>query len=123
MLRRASRLFLCEDLMKRNTKIILLLSLALCVLMLTTQPASIVSGILVIPFVLLFIVLFLLAKSLFAKIDKGRNGMAVLAALFPVVLLAMQSVGQLTIRDFLMILGIFAIVYFYMRRMVRFSAE
>lgn len=91
----------------------------LLILFIGTDPNKVPSFILVLPFILLFALLFLLI-SLFLQ-EKGvsraksvRIGM--LFAAIPLILLVLQSIGQLTIKDVLTIAALFAVSYFYISR-------
>jgi len=84
-----------------------------------TDPAKVPSFLLIVPFALLFVVL-LLTISAFLQ-HKGYTKtrslqVAVLCAATPVLLLVLQSIGQLTIRDILTVAILFALSYFYMSR-------
>src|SRR5688572_28213247 len=98
-----------------TNKLIALCIGILAVLLITTQPDRLPSWLLILPFAIIFIIFFLLIKSWFQKTGRvGKNiGLVMLLAAFPVVLLALQSLGQLTIRDFATILALFILVYFY----------
>jgi NADH:ubiquinone oxidoreductase subunit 3 (subunit A) len=89
---------------------------ALALLLFGTNPRNISSAALIAPFVLIFIVLFLTA-SYFLRL-KGLTKraswiIATFIALLPTLLLVLQSIGQLTIRDVATIIALFAIAYFY----------
>jgi hypothetical protein len=79
---------------------------------------------LIVPFLLIFIGLLLIIRIIFKKLGvAGRQnlGLAALIASLPVVVLAMQSLGQLTIRDCAMLVALFVIAYFYVYRTARSS--
>jgi len=97
----------------------------LVLLLLLSNPAKLPSTILVVPFVLLFLAIYftitegarLLRDSQQGEaadplIGKHRLVAALIAAL-PVLLLTLQSIGQLTMWDVLMVGGLFAVAYFY----------
>lgn len=91
----------------------------LLVLLFTTDPSRVPSIILFLPFLLLFgglmtVILYLLGlKGL-----TGRKAMKVagLCAGVPLSLLVLQSIGQLTLRDVLVITALFVVSYFYILR-------
>jgi hypothetical protein len=92
---------------------------ALALLLFGTNPRSINSVALVAPFVLIFLLLFLLASSFFHSKGFARKTSWVIAAfvaVLPTLLLVLQSIGQLTIRDVATIAALFAIAYFYVTR-------
>jgi len=107
--------------MKQKLALLGLSGVTLVLLLTVTDPSKVPSFVLIIPFVLLFVVLFLFMLVLSTKKDWSRaktiRRSVVLAGL-PTTFLIMQSVGQLTIRDVISILAIFIIAYFYVSRAV-----
>jgi len=108
--------------MKKAIKMILLALGFLIILVTTTQPATLPSLVLIVPFLLLFLILTLLFALFLAwRSRKGmqfkniRSGM--FAAALPTLLLVLRSLGQLTVRDVLIICILFGISYFYLLRM------
>jgi hypothetical protein len=104
--------------MKKSLKTIIITVLALTCLLLTTQPGQLPVVVLMVPFVGFFIILTL-AVALFLRRQGGAMTMrdlriGAVAAALPVILLIMQSVGQLTVRDVLMVIAFFAVVAFYL---------
>ena len=92
----------------------------LLLLLLTTDPQKLPSMVLVVPFVLLYIAVasvlsFLL--GLFGVSTRARLRFGLLAAAIPLLLLVLQSLGQLTLRDVLVILALFIVAYFYISRL------
>src|SRR6187551_3471937 len=90
--------------------------LALLVLFFAVDPNKVPAFILIIPFVLLFTIL--LTGLMYALEIKGMGEakslrMAILGASLPILLLVLQSIGQLTIRDVLTVLLLFLLAYFY----------
>lgn len=87
--------------------------------LLCTNPANLPSVVLMLPFVLLFVSIFLGLVTLCGKsglrLPKALRIGAVLAGL-PTALLVLQSIGQLTVRDLITILAFFVICYFYVSR-------
>jgi hypothetical protein len=105
--------------MARSTKVMAGCAFALFCLLATTQPDKMPSLMLVVPFILLFVVLWLgTAKMLqYAGISGNRSmHAAMLGAGLAVLLLVLQSLGQLTMRDTLTTFALFAIGYFYLSR-------
>lgn len=95
--------------------------LALTILLLTmTNPNTVVSVVLVGPFVLLFGILYYLVLIVLGQ--RGGKGIlsrwrpspiAALVASFPTLLLVLQSIGQLTMRDIVTSGILYVIAYFY----------
>ncbi len=93
--------------------------LALATILLATDPNHLPSFWLIVPFILLFCVLWggstiLLRKSGLTKFRSMRLGLVI--AGLPVGLLLLQSIGQLTFRDIGTILAFFGLAYFYVSR-------
>jgi hypothetical protein len=62
--------------------------------------------------------LILIMTGLRSRLTRGmRRGVIVLFALLPTLLLMLQSIGQLTVRDVLILSGLFIIGLFYAIRM------
>lgn len=105
--------------MTRTAKLILTSSIILLLLVLLTDPQRLPSVFLVVPFVLLFIVLSAGISHLigvYGIFKRRKTRIGVVCATIPVLLLVLQSLGQLTVRDVLAIFALFAIAYFYMSR-------
>lgn len=106
--------------MKKKALLLLLSVLTLIVVFTATSPTDAPALLLVVPFVALFALLFVGLLFLFEH--KGwpparRFRGAVVGAGVPVVLLVLQSIGQLTVRDIFTIAAIFVILYFYLSRL------
>lgn len=105
--------------MKKYVYFIPITVIALLLLLFETNPRSVSSAVLVIPFVLIFLVLFL-SISYFLRVEgftkKSSWAVAVFVAMLPTLLLVLQSIGQLTIRDVATIVALFLIAYFYVAR-------
>ena len=92
---------------------------ALLLLLLVTDPHDVPSFLLIVPFILLFIIFFTLFSFLL-----GRRGLArskritfsLLCTSVPILLLILQSIGQLTVRDVLTVGAVFLLSYFYISR-------
>lgn len=93
----------------------------LAVLVFTTQPTRLPSVMLIVPFLLIFVVLSLTIALAIGWRHGGVGLKAIragcLGAALPVLLLVLQSVGQLTVRDSLTLCVLFGIIYFYMSKM------
>lgn len=80
-------------------------------------------------FILVFLVLYGLSYSLIALLGLGAHNVglirwehkkiertAAFAAVLPVFLLVLQSIGQLTARDVLLAVGLFGLLFMYISR-------
>ncbi|HKU19248.1 MAG TPA: hypothetical protein VJP80_08390 [Candidatus Saccharimonadales bacterium] len=107
--------------MKQAVKIVLTSLVALILLLITTQPTKLPSALLILPFVLMFFVLTgaigLLLSWRSTRLTAKKYKLGALGASLPVLLLVLQSIGQLTLRDVLIIIALFALAYFYVARM------
>ena len=94
------------------------------VLFLTTDPRRLPLAILVLPFAVFFVAsLLLILAALFhfkgkggAKAAQHATLKAVLVVSFVTLCLLLQSIGQLSVRDLAILLLIFGVVGFYLRR-------
>lgn len=111
--------------MKTTLKIALVSSMILLLFLFTTNPQSIPSAFLVIPFALLFIIItsgvpLVFGAQQFARIKTVKIGATVAAV--SVLLLGLQSLGQLTAGDVFAVIVLFGIAYFYASRLgMRFT--
>jgi hypothetical protein len=104
----------------------------LVIFLFTTNPNSMPSIFLIVPFVLLFIANFLMTLLILGLLRSNNNYaatrftrprvMAVLIGGFPVLLLVLQSIGQLTVRDTAIACIILVLTYFYVMRTSGISA-
>jgi hypothetical protein len=81
---------------------------------------------LIVPFILLFLVLLaggLFIMSQFGVAPPRRRRIAAVLATAPVLLLVLQSLGQLTVRDTLGIFVLFSLTYFYIVRVTSWQAR
>lgn len=101
--------------MHTTAKLLILSAALLVVFLLSTDPAKLPSAMLIVPFLLAFFIIFLSAKLLLGA-NKQRTGLIMLVAVIGVISLALQSLGQLTIRDGVMLLILFVVGYFYVNR-------
>lgn len=113
--------------MKKKTSVIIsLCSFALLVLLLATDPTQMPSFVLILPFALLFTIIWLATFSGFRENGFTRLRAIRLSMLFaglPVSLLLLQSIGQLTIWDIVTILAFFGVAYFYVSRLAVSSSK
>jgi hypothetical protein len=112
--------------MTLTTKVTGVCTATLLLLMFLTQPDQLPAIILVAPFMLLFVTLFLISNLLLKRPDAPRAKrlkVSILIAGFPTILLVMRSLGQLTVRDILAMLALFCIGYFYIGRLARQPAS
>jgi hypothetical protein len=103
--------------------------IALGVFMVLLQPTSLPVVVLIVPFILLFVALYnlwillSLARSRYiarAAAAQPHKQLGVMVCLCAVLLLVLQSLGQLTLRDAVTVAAILVIGYIYVRRS-RFS--
>lgn len=104
---------------RRILQLVGALLVVLFVLLFTTQPASIPPVLLVAPFVLLFGSLALvLYVGMRTRMPRGRSlWLSLLCAAALIMLLALQSLGQLSWRDAVTVVVIFVVAYIYITRM------
>jgi hypothetical protein len=106
--------------MKRVAKIIGSCLALLAVLTFTTQPARLPSVALIVPFLLMFAILALSIALFLAWRHGGMQTKALrsgtIGAVLPILLLVLQSLGQLTLRDALTLFALFGLAYFYMSK-------
>lgn len=94
-------------------------------LLMSTDPNGLSSFILIMPFILVFTIIWSLSFSSSRKrgISRLRSvRLSLVLAGLPVSLMLLQSIGQLTPRDIVTILAFFGVAYFYISRIV-ISAE
>jgi len=105
--------------MKRSLHILGGCFLALLIMFFGLDPNKIPSFALVLPFILLFALLFVGIAYLLELRGIGpkkRAKIAALCASLPILLLVLQSIGQLTVRDVLTMALLFVLSYFYISR-------
>lgn len=102
--------------MKNSTKLLALSTAGMVILLLSTDPNNLSSALLVVPFLLLFVILYLVMRRIFKDKTSSRSGIVMLVAGLAIIALALQSLGQLTPRDGIMLLILFMIGYFYIYR-------
>ena len=108
-------------------KVLKVLALWVCTvpLLILTNPTKLPSALLTAPFLLLFAAIYMTAKEILYLMSSGEQNkvigmrvsrprlIAVLIAAFPVLLLVLQSIGQLTTWDILTVVVLFIVAYFY----------
>jgi hypothetical protein len=105
--------------MRHTLRLAGLCLLLLLVFILSTNPQTLPSVLLILPFILVFIFVFLTLLSIGTSRGVMRAKaarVAVFGAALPTLILVLQSLGQLTLRDVLTILVLFCMAYFYMTR-------
>jgi hypothetical protein len=105
---------------KREYAVPLASFLILVALLLSTQPNTLPSIVLIVPFVLIFVFIWTISFMTFRKyaVSKLRSvRLSLVLAGLPVSLMLLQSIGQLTIRDVITILLFFSLAYFYISRL------
>jgi hypothetical protein len=105
--------------MKLTAKLAVASSLMLLLLAILTDPQRLPSVLLVVPFVLIFIILsagISYVFGVYGLFKRRRARIGLVGATIPVLLLVLQSLGQLTVRDALAIFILFGVAYFYVSR-------
>ena len=106
--------------MKQAAKVAGVSSIILLLILLNTDPQKLPAAALIVPFALVFIVFASIIYYIggYLGLSKGARVRAgLVGAAVPAVLMILQSLGQLTPRDALVIFSLFALVYFYMSRL------
>ena len=92
----------------------------LFILFLAVDPNQVPSSFLILPFALFFLtILFAILLVMYSySVTSGKKALKIasVGASAPTLLLVLQSIGQLTVRDFLVILILFVISYFYVSK-------
>jgi hypothetical protein len=105
--------------MKRDLYIAGSCFILLLILFLGFDPNRLPSFLLFFPFILIFVFLLTLTVFLLQKMNMGRAKslrVAMLCASIPTLLLVLQSIGQLTVRDVLTLSVLFVLSFFYITR-------
>jgi hypothetical protein len=101
-------------------------SVGLLLIFSVINPVTAPAFILILPFVLLTVLLFTSLSFLFYKkglpVKRGRR-IAALCTGLPMIILVLQSIGQLTMRDVISIGVVFLLSYFYISRLTSVPAE
>ena len=97
-----------------------------CLFLTSTNPKHMPSVLLIAPFLLFALILYQLVLAIFGFLNGTYNDditktlvarprlLAVIVAAFPVLLLLLQSIGQLSFRDVLTVALIFVVTYIYL---------
>jgi uncharacterized membrane protein len=88
-------------------------------LFMTTDPNRVPSFMLIVPFLLLFASFLLVTSTLLQRqgMSSARSlRLGVVFVAIPLILLVLQSIGQLTVRDVLTVAILFSLSYFYVSR-------
>ena len=109
---------------KNNYLLFLIPSTLLLLMFFFTNPNSLPVYFLILPFILIFILLLSIFNILVTKIfflnRKSKIGrrkiITISSSLLLTILLALQSIGQLGIRDLLMVLILSTILIFYVNK-------
>ncbi|HUC88343.1 MAG TPA: hypothetical protein VMR95_04330 [Candidatus Binatia bacterium] len=111
------------EIIKKNTKIGLyaaLVAILTVVYLLTTNPQTLSPVLLIIPFVLFFVLVSLSGAYIVSNVTQSGQSLSrkrlfliVLCSGYPVFLLLLQSVGQLSIRDFITLSLLLMVSGFY----------
>lgn len=83
------------------------------------DPNKLPSLLLILPFMLLFVVLLCTIRFLLQKRGTSyarSTKIAILCTAIPILLLVLQSIGQLTVRDLLTLGVLFGLSFFYITR-------
>lgn len=108
-------------------KILVVWGIIVAVLILS-NPSELPSVALIVPFILFFIAIYITVKeTIWLLSGEEKNDpahlratrpklIAGLVASFPVILLVLQSIGQLTAWDVLTAIALFIVAYFYVMR-------
>lgn len=94
------------------------------VLFLTTEPTKLPAAVLTLPFLVLFATIFAISWIVMVRMARREQviprrriaAFALLYASLPMLLLLLQSIGQLTIRDTITLFVLFGVLYFYITR-------
>jgi hypothetical protein len=111
-----------EGTVKIMKKYVYLITITIAVLLLLlfgTDPRNVSTPILIAPFALIFLALFLISFYLLRNRGFTRRsswGIATFISMLPTLLLVLQSIGQLTVRDVAAVFALFLIAYFYATR-------
>jgi len=109
--------------MKTRTQIstVILSYIILALLLLTTNPEKMPLPVIIIPFVVILICLFLTINIIIRYVisdlkPKSRFRISLALSAFPVLIIVLQSVNQLTIKDTLITIGLFLLLIFYFKK-------
>jgi hypothetical protein len=107
---------------RRRTNLLILLGAfaTLILFLLATDPNSLPVGLVFLPLILLYLVLFMSGKFLYDMVITFRGGsskrttiFAAIFALIPTLLLVLRSIDQLTVKDLFLLLLLGMVLLFY----------
>ncbi|MDZ7744338.1 MAG: hypothetical protein U5K77_01075 [Candidatus Saccharibacteria bacterium] len=86
-----------------------------------SNPNNVPLPLLILPFLLVFFIVYQIFSSIlyrwFPNISRQFRGwLAIVSAILPVLLLILQSIGQLSVRDLLITLGLLGGLTFYFKK-------
>lgn len=95
--------------------------ISLPIFILVTNPEKLPLPMLVVPFLLLFAMLYITAsvglRIIFSTLSNARlRVLSVLIGALPTLLLVLASIRQLTVRDTAIVVGLLVMLVFYLRR-------
>lgn len=102
------------------------MALALSIILTTTHPERLPAALFIVVFALLYgLMVYALIGAGLVAVNLGLlpwqlpriRRTAMWASVLPVFLLILQSIGQLTLQDIIITLGLFALLYLYFSRM------
>ncbi len=109
---------------KKQTWLLVMLYLGLIIFLFATDPNRLAIGWLILPFIWLFLCLFLTALLLLKKL-LGRTRflsktktytIAFIIASLPTLILLLKSIDQLTVKDFVLFVVLYALISFYVSK-------
>lgn len=101
--------------------LIVLLWLSLPTFLLTTNPEALPLPLLITPFILLGLALYMTCSHILRAVAPGMSSgrsrsISGIATFLPILLLVLASIGQLTIMDVAIVFGLLAVLIFYLKR-------
>lgn len=94
------------------------------IFMIATNPQNLPPLLLITPFLILFLIIFMLIVSVIRVLKIGKQGLSRgqlltigLYAGYPVMLLVLQSVGQLSVRDVVTLTFLLVVAVFYVSKL------
>lgn len=105
----------------RKTGIIVLSLLALPLFLTLTNPEKLPLPLLMVPIILVFIISYILIDTILAALRPSmlknkRRFIAGVASALPTLLVILQSIQQLTIKDALIVLGLWVLCVWYLQK-------
>lgn len=105
----------------KTTSAVIIIFVFMAIFLFGTDPNSLPLPLIIAPFVLLFLVLYIIAQVLVRRFlpktkRSLRRGLGIIVAGLPVMLLVLESIGQLTARDFFIVIGLISLLVYYFRK-------